>query len=265
MDDGVLTGRVALVTGAATGIGRSIALAMGAAGARVGIGDISQAGQRTADDIVAAGAEASFVTCDVSAPGEVQSLVDEVATAFGAIDILVNNAGISDTSKRVHEVEVEDWDRVLAVNLRGPFLCAKFALPHLIASGRGAIVNIASMFGLVGAPVSGPYAASKGGLVNLTRQLAVDYGPDGVRVNAICPGYIDTDMGGRRAAYSPEQRKAANERRDANAALQPIGRQAHADEVARVALFLASDASSFMTGSVVPVDGGGTATFNRRY
>ncbi len=262
MEPALLKGRVVLVTGAATGIGRAIALSMSAAGARVGIGDISPAGQKTADEIAAAGGQAAFVACDVSVPDSARNLVEEVAAAFGSIDGLINNAGISDGSRRIHDVEVEEWDRVLAVNLRGPFLCTKFAIPHLIACGHGAIVNIASMFGVVGAPLSGPYAAAKGGLVNLTRQLAVDYGPDGVRVNAICPGYVDTDLGGRRAAYSPLERRAAAARRVANAALQPLGRQATTDEVAQVALFLMSDASSFMTGSIVPVDGGGTATFN---
>jgi NAD(P)-dependent dehydrogenase (short-subunit alcohol dehydrogenase family) len=262
MEQGALTGRVTLVTGAATGIGRAIALSMSGAGASVGVGDISPRGQITADEIVGSGGKAAFVKCDVSVPGDAQKLVDQIAETFGAIDVLVNNAGISDTSRRIHEVGIEEWDRVLAVNLRGPFLVTRFAIPYLIASGHGVVINIASMFGITGAPVSGPYAASKGGLVNLTRQLAVDYGQDGVRVNAICPGYIDTDMGGRRAAYSPEQRQAANARRNAKAALQPLGRQASADEVAQVALFLASDASSFMTGAIVPVDGGGTATFN---
>jgi NAD(P)-dependent dehydrogenase (short-subunit alcohol dehydrogenase family) len=261
MDQDALTGRVTLATGAATGIGRAIALTMSAAGASVGIGDISPRGQNTADDITGTGGKAAFVQCDVSVPGDAQRLVERVAATFGAIDILVNNASISDSSRRIHEVDVEGWDWVLAVDLRGPFLCARFTIPYLIASGRGAMINVVSMFGVTGAPVSGPYAASKGGLVNLTRQLAVDYGPD-VQVNAICPGYIDTDMGGRRAAYSPEQRQAANAQRNAKAALQPLGRQASADEVVRVALFLASDDSSFMTGAIVPVDSGGTATFN---
>ncbi|MET1005802.1 MAG: SDR family oxidoreductase, partial [Propionibacteriaceae bacterium] len=136
------------------------------------------------------------------------------------------------------------------------------AMPHLLASGRGRIVNVASTYGVIGAPLAPAYCASKGGVVNLTRQLAVDYSPLGIRVNAICPGYIDTDMGGYRASLGAEAAAAANARREAAAALQPIGRQAHADEVARVAVFLASDDSSFMTGSIVTVDGGCTTTFN---
>ena len=123
------------------------------------------------------------------------------------------------------------------------------------------MINIASTYGLIGAPLAPSYCASKGGVVNLTRQLAVDYGRDGLRVNAICPGYIDTDMGGRRGALPPAERAAAEARREANAALQPIGRQGQAQEVARVATFLASDEASFVTGSIVTVDGGCTATF----
>jgi NAD(P)-dependent dehydrogenase (short-subunit alcohol dehydrogenase family) len=123
------------------------------------------------------------------------------------------------------------------------------------------MINVASTYGIIGAPLAPSYCASKGGIVNLTRQLAVDYGPDGLRVNAICPGYTDTDMGGRRGSLPPAERAAAEARREADAALQPIGRQAQAQEVARVATFLASDEASFMTGSIVTVDGGCTATF----
>ena len=132
----------------------------------------------------------------------------------------------------------------------------------MIALGGGAIINIASTYGLIGAPLAPAYCASKGALVNLTRQLAVDYGAERIRVNAICPGYVDTDMGGYRANLPSDQAAAANARREAGAARQPLGRQAQAAEIARVAVFLASEASSFMTGSIVAVDGGCTATFN---
>jgi NAD(P)-dependent dehydrogenase (short-subunit alcohol dehydrogenase family) len=181
---------------------------------------------------------------------------------YGALDVLVNNAGISGGSALLHETDVEVWIRTLAVNLTGPFLVTRAAMPSLLASGSGRIVNIASTYGLIGAPLAASYCASKGGVVNLTRQLAVDYSPLGIRVNAICPGYIDTDMGGGRAALPPQEAAAAQARREAAAALQPIGRQAQADEVARVAVFLVSDDSSFMTGSIVTVDGGCTTTFN---
>jgi NAD(P)-dependent dehydrogenase (short-subunit alcohol dehydrogenase family) len=257
-----LQDRVSIVTGSAGGIGRAIALAMAEAGARVIVSDTRTAeGEETVRAIQAAGGTAFFVACDVSDPEQVNHLVAASLEHFGRLDVLVNNAGISGGSSLAHELDLETWDRVMAVNLRGPFLCAKHALPHLISSG-GTIINIASTYGLIGAPLAPAYCASKAGVVNLTRQLAVDYGPHKIRVNAICPGYVDTDMGGFRASLPPEQSAAANARREANAALQPIGRQAQALEIARVAVFLASEESSFMTGSILTVDGGCTATFN---
>jgi NAD(P)-dependent dehydrogenase (short-subunit alcohol dehydrogenase family) len=257
-----LQDRVSIVTGSAGGIGRAIALALAEAGARVIVSDTRTAeGEATTRTIQAAGGEAIFVACDVSNPEQVSHLVTASLEHFGRLDVLVNNAGISGGSSMAHELEIETWDRVMAVNLRGPFLCAKHVLPHLISSGAGTIINIASTYGLIGAPLAPAYCASKAGVINLTRQLAVDYGPQ-IRVNAICPGYVDTDMGGFRASLPPEESAVANARREANAALQPIGRQAQALEIARVAVFLASEESSFMTGSIVTVDGGCTATFN---
>jgi NAD(P)-dependent dehydrogenase (short-subunit alcohol dehydrogenase family) len=257
-----LNERVVLLTGGATGIGRAIALDMAAAGATIAIGDTNvEGGQRTAEEIVNAGGRASFRSCDVADAEQVAALVAAAVADFGQLDVLVNDAGISGGSHRLHELDIDAWDRTIAVNLRGTFLCAREAIPHLIRRPRSSMVNIASTYGIIGAPLAPSYCASKGAIVNLTRQLAVDYGTDGLRVNAICPGYIDTDMGGHREALPPAQRDAAKARREANAALQPIGRQAQAQEVARVATFLASDDASFMTGSIVTVDGGCTATF----
>ncbi|WP_198409943.1 SDR family NAD(P)-dependent oxidoreductase [Microlunatus flavus] len=255
-----LEGRVALVTGAAGGIGAAIARGMAAEGARVVVADV-QDGARTVGEIEAAGGQALAVTCDVADPAQVDAAVAATVEAYGSLDVLVNDAGISGGSGPAHELDVETWLRCVAVNLTGPFLCVRAAMPHLLASGRGRVINIASTYGIVGAPGAPAYCATKGGVVNLTRQLAVDYSPLGVRVNAILPGYIDTDMGGYRASLGPEGAAAANARRDAAAALQPIGRQAHAEEIATVAVFLASDESSFMTGAIVPVDGGCTVTF----
>ncbi|WP_375425762.1 SDR family NAD(P)-dependent oxidoreductase [uncultured Friedmanniella sp.] len=264
---GRLAGRVAVVTGAAGGIGRAIATGLAAEGARVVVADVAD-GTGTVAVIEQAGGEAFCLSCDVAHDGQVQAMVATAVETYGGIDVLVNNAGISGGSSLAHELEVEVWARVLAVNLTGPFLCARAAMPYLLASGphpdrsRGRVVNVASTYGVIGAPLAPAYCASKGGVVNLTRQLAVDYGPLGVRVNAICPGYIDTDMGGYRAGLGPAAAAVANARRESAAALQPLGRQAQADEVARVAVFLAGDDSSFMTGSIVTVDGGCTTTFN---
>jgi NAD(P)-dependent dehydrogenase (short-subunit alcohol dehydrogenase family) len=257
-----LNDSVVVLTGGATGIGRAIALDMAAAGATIAIGDTNaEGGQRTVADIIAAGSKASFRSCDVADAEQVAALIDGAVADFGQLDVLVNDAGISGGSRRLHELDIDAWDRTIAVNLRGTFLCARAAIPHLLQRPRSAMVNIASTYGIIGAPLAPSYCASKGGIVNLTRQLAVDYSADGLRVNAICPGYIDTDMGGGRKSLPPAERAAAEARRNANAALQPIGRQAQAEEVARVATFLASDAASFMTGSIVTVDGGCTATF----
>ena len=256
-----LTGKVMIVTGAAGGIGGATAYAASSAGAAVVVADVADSGQATAAGIREAGGQAEFVACDVSEPDQVSELIRRTVDRFGRLDVLVNNAGIGGGGRRVHELDVESWDRTIAVNLRGQFLCAKFAIPHLIAAGRGVIVNIASTYGLIGAPLSPAYCASKGGVVSFTRQLAVDYGSDGLRAIAICPGYVDTDMGGHRARLAPAEAAAALARREANAAHQPLGRQAQPDEIANVVVFVASDACSFMTGAVIPVDGGCTATF----
>lgn len=259
---GALAGRVVVVTGAAHGIGRAIAKLAGGEGGVVVAADISERGEQTALEIRAAGGTAEYARCDVAEPEQVSQLMSLTRDRLGAIDVLVNNAGIGGDAVQLHELSVDSWDRTVAVNLRGPFLCSRFAIPHLLQTGRGVIVNIASTYGLVGAPLSPAYCATKGAIVNLTRQLAVDYGHQNLRVNAICPGYVDTDMGGHRARLPRAEAEAALARREAHAAEQPLGRQASAEEIARVAIFLASDASSFMTGSIVPVDGGCTATFN---
>jgi NAD(P)-dependent dehydrogenase (short-subunit alcohol dehydrogenase family) len=258
-----LNGKAAIVTGSGNGIGRAIAHALAETGARVMVSDLLvEDGQRTVKEIIDHGGTAAFVSADVSQENDVRNLIDAAVKTFGSIDILVNNAGTGGTPARAHETEVADFDLVMSVNLRGTFLCTRFALPHFLKKGSGCIVNIASTYGLVGAPNAPAYCASKGGIINLTRQLALDYGPDHIRVNAICPGYIDTGLRRRRASLDETELVAAVARREKAAKMQPLGRQGQPAEVASVAVFLCSDAASFMTGSIITVDGGCVTTFN---
>jgi NAD(P)-dependent dehydrogenase (short-subunit alcohol dehydrogenase family) len=258
-----IDGKTAIVTGAANGIGRAIARALAGAGANVLVGDVlADDGERTVSEITSAGGTAAFARADVSDAGQAGALIATAVERFGGLHILVNNAGIGGGQHRLHELEPADFDRVINVNLRGTFLCSKYAIPHFLGQHDGRIVNTASTYGLIGAPGAPAYCASKGAIINLTRQLAVDYGPDGIRVNAICPGYIDTKLGRRGPRLSPAEFAAATAIRERAAGMQPLGRQGQPAEVAEVALFLVSDASSFMTGSIVTVDGGCVTTFN---
>jgi NAD(P)-dependent dehydrogenase (short-subunit alcohol dehydrogenase family) len=258
-----IDGKTAVVTGSGNGIGRAMALAFAAAGANVIVSDVLvEDGKRTAAEITEAGGSALFVAADVADAQQAENLIAATVKRFGSIDILANNAGIGGGKVRLHEVEPEDFDHVINVNLRGTFLCSKYAIPYFLAQQDGRIVNTASTYGLIGAPNAAAYCASKGAIINLTRQMAVDYGPDGIRVNAICPGYIDTGLGRRGPELTPDEFQAANAIREKAAGMQPLGRQGQPSEIGEVAVFLASDAASFMTGSIVPVDGGCITTFN---
>lgn len=258
-----IDGKTAIVTGAGNGIGRAIALALADAGANVVVSDVlAEDGEATVRTMQDAGRSAGFVAADVSKTDQCARLIETAIDTFGGLDILVNNAGVGGSQARLHELDPADFDRVIDVNLRGTFLCSKFAIEQFLTKGQGRIVNIASTYGLIGAPKAPAYCASKGAIINLTRQMAVDYGHDGIRVNAICPGYIDTGLGRRASRLTPSELEAATAIREKAASMQPLGRQAQPAEVAAVALFLASDASSFMTGSIVAVDGGCTTTFN---
>lgn len=259
----ILEGKVAIVTGSGNGIGRATAKALAAAGAKVCVSDtLEDDGQRTLKEIRDAGGEAIFVLADISNEDQVKNVVDKTVTTFRNIDILINNAGIGGGQKRLHEVEADEFARVVEVNLTGTFFMTKHVIPHFLKVGSGSIVNIASTYGLLGAPKAPAYCATKGAIINLTRQLAVDYGPDQIRVNAICPGYIDTSLGRRGPTLSSEEFKAATDRREKAAGMQPLGRQAQPIEVGNVAVFLSSPGASFMTGSIVTVDGGCVTTFN---
>ncbi len=250
-------GQVAIVTGAAGGVGREVVRLLHAAGASVVAEDLNPA----VADLETDDGRIVAVQGDVADAATADAAVAAAIDRFGRLDVLVNNAarflmkGILDTSD-------EEWDGVMTTNVRGFFVHSRAALPALAERDASAIVNMASISGLIGLPLQAAYCASKGAIINLTRQLAVDYGPDGIRVNAICPGYIDTGLGRRGPRLSAEDFEAATAVREKAAGMQPLGRQAQPAEVAAVALFLASDAASFMTGSIVPVDGGCTTTFN---
>ena len=258
-----LDGQVAIVTGGASGIGRAIALRLGSEGAAVLVADRrTDLGTEITEVLRERGGEAKFFACDVAEEDQVQAMVGAAFSMRGRIDVLVNNAGIPGVIAPVDQLNREDWDRVISVNLGGVYLCCKHAIPHLAANGTGAIVNIASMFGLVGAHHLPAYCAAKGGVIGLTKQLAVDYGPQGIRANAICPGFVDNDMDQRRDRMSPEDAERNLATREAAAALQPVGRQADVAEIAAAVAFLASSDATFITGAIIPVDGGGTAHFN---
>jgi len=248
-----LENKVAIVTGGCSGIGSSIAELFAREGAQVIIGDIKK-DQISLARIKSRGRTAAlFVQTDVRNSLDVQNLVDKTIANYGTIDVVCNDAGIELVRPLIQTTE-EEWNRVLDTNLKGMFLISKFALPHLIKKKKGSIINIASQLGLVGLERWAAYCASKGGVIMLTKAMAVEYGTYGIRVNCICPGAIETPMMERELELekNPEEAK----RHFIN--LHPIGRLGRPEEVAEAALFLASDRSSFITGSALVVDGGFT-------
>ncbi len=240
-----LADRTAIVTGGASGIGAATVARFLDEGATVLVLDV----QQPADDT-----KAGYRRCDVTSEADVASAVEAAVGAWGRIDVLVNIAGVEQTS-RYDATTVEDWDRILDVNLRGAFLCCKHVGPHMEKARRGSIVNLSSTNGLVGSLAGVAYGASKGGLVVMTKDLSVEMVRSGVRVNAVCPGTIDTPLVRRFIDGSADPEKAAT----MLARSMPIGRMGRADEVAAAILFFASDESSLCTGVALPVDGGLTA------
>jgi NAD(P)-dependent dehydrogenase (short-subunit alcohol dehydrogenase family) len=251
-----LSGKVALITGAGLGIGRATAQLLAQEGARVVAVDYDAAsGEEAVRLIREEGGEATFVAADVSQPAQVQAMVSQALSAYGRLDILHNNAGIDlPQATNVVATEVEDWDRILAVNLRGVFLCSKYAIPEMIRSGGGVIVNTASIAGLAPMAQEAAYGASKGALVLLTRQMARDYARHNIRVVNVCPGPMEKPTRDRLQILQADA--AAFARRQSMAERIPLGRMCLPLDIARAVLFLASDDASMITGVDLVVDGG---------
>ncbi len=242
-----LQGKVALITGAGSGIGQAMAMLFAKEGARVVIADRDPgSGEETLAVIHQNQGEAFFIEGDVSKASDVKQMVQAAVTNYGRLDILVNNAGVL-LIGTVLELAEDDWDSLMAVNLKGVFLCSKYAIPFMIAQGGGVILNIASTAGLGGGYHRAAYSASKGGMITLTQSMALDHAANGIRVNCLCPGPVDTPM--LRQSTTPA---GVDEISRAN----PLGRLASPAEIASVALCLVSDASSYVTGAVWTVDGG---------
>jgi NAD(P)-dependent dehydrogenase (short-subunit alcohol dehydrogenase family) len=242
---GRFEGRTVVVTGAASGIGLAATARLLAEGATVVGGDLDPDG-------IPDGATA--VAVDVSDPDDVKAFVDAALQATGGIDVLLNNAGIGSTAS-VLDCTPDEWDRVFAVNARGIFLCLRAVLPHMLAQGSGSIVNTASVAGMIGLRARAAYCASKGAVIALTKQVAVEYAGTGVRCNCVSPGTVDTPWVGRLL----DQAADPDEARATLVARQPIGRLGTADEIAAAALYLASDEAAFVTGTSLVIDGGLTA------
>lgn len=242
-----LKDKVTVVTGAASGIGRATALAFAREGARVVVADILvEGGEETVRLIKEAGGDSFFVECDVSKGTEVEGLINRTVDTFGALHCAFNNAGIEGRMAFAPDFDEEEWDRVLDVNLKGVWLCLKYEIPRMLEQGGGAIVNTASVGALVGLQGLSPYCASKGGVMQLTRAAALEYAQSNIRINAVCPGGINTPMAERLGSQSFMR---ATQR-------TPMRRWGNPEEIADAVLWLCSEAASFVTGHCMPVDGG---------
>jgi len=252
---GALKGKIALITGGASGIGRATALLFAREGAAVTIADVDPtSGEGVARAIIGNGGKATFGRTDVTRAADCQRVVQRTLDEFGGLHILFNNVGIIRRAT-VLELDEADWDRVMDVNVKSIFLVSKYAIPVMARAGGGVIINTASGWGMVGGPKAAAYCASKGAVVLLTKAMAIDHGPDNIRVNCICPGDTDTPMLRNEARQLGEP----VDRFLAEAAQRPLGRIGRPEEIAQAALYLASDASSFVTGTALVVDGGGLA------
>ncbi len=251
--NGNFTGKVAFVTGAASGIGREAALAFAREGAKVVVADISEQGnQETVHLIEDQGGQAIAVKCDVTRNEDVKAALDKAIEAFGRLDFAFNNAGIEPrNSAPTAEYEEEEWNRIIDINLRGVFLCMKHEIPLILQQGGGAIVNTSSGAGIIGIKGSPAYTTAKHGVIGLTKSAALDYAAQNIHINAVCPGYIDTPMMGRFTGGTDEGRAQV-------IAEEPIGRMGKPEEIAAAVVWLCSDAAAFMIGHAMVIDGGQT-------
>ena len=247
---GRLEGKVALVTGGGSGIGRATALAFAGEGAKVVVADVvAEDGEETVRLIEEADGVAIFLKTDVTQAAEVEAMISKIIETYNRLDYAHNNAGIIESRTLTADITEEIWDKVISVNLKGVWLCMKHEIPHMIKQGGGAIVNTASVAGLVGSAGLPAYVASKHGVAGLTKAAALEFAQEGIRVNAVCPGAIRTPMITRIVEENPEMGELIDN-------LHPIGRMGEPAEVAQTVVWLCSDASSFVTGLPMPVDGG---------
>ncbi|MBA33977.1 MAG: short chain dehydrogenase [Oleispira sp.] len=247
------TDKVVLITGAGNGIGRATALAFAQQGASVVVADMSRsAGEETTALITQAGGIATFILCDVTKDQDVQSMVDGTIETYGKLDIAFNNAGIEIESSKLADGDEATYDKIMDVNVKGVWRCMKYQIPALLKQSNSAIVNTASIAGLGAAPKMSIYSASKHAVIGLTKSAAVEYGKKGLRVNAICPAVIDTEMFRRATENDPQKEQYVR-------SLHPVGRIGQPEEVAAAVLYLCSDLAGFTTGVALPIDGGATS------